>query len=936
MINRSKIIPKKDLTILTTILLLGLIIDRIWFNLNQEIPNQDQAYYLNSLMDYWQLFTHPEIFNLKWWNQWLILSSQTPPLLYISTLPLCLLFGTSINSISLILTFYSAILLLSIYGLGRLLFNRKIALFSAFLCQVIPLLYYYRLNYHIAYPSTALITCTLFFLTIFYFNSQKKIKILPNNKKINIFTLTKDCITKNKPYFYKFITTFKPEKIKKIKLKKYIFYLLSKTHQDQTKKQIKLIVIQINQFIINSIQESNFKYAILSCLSLSCALLINQNSLTFLLIPIVFIFLKLVFYPKIQAQNLCQLIISILIFLFLTIPWYKANWLILLFFNQKNEINQVLPNSTFDFTLLTTWYYYLTNLPFILSWVIFLLPIIYLIFYGIKNHQLINFKFAKIGLNNFIKNDKNQWLIIIFVGSYLLLSLPDQQSIINFLPLLPLLALIIVAIIKKYQLQFKPNLEKFIIIITSLIMLGNIFPLPISMISKILSPHFQYYPIFVKSWPAEEIINTVINTHGQLKNNIGFLNENKKINVDHFSFFGRQNKLGVIAHNIQSWGNNINLEKQALDWFLVQDQSSNQSNYQTQLLFNQLKNNAQFEVKTEWLLKDQNKLKLYHRLQPLIEVKEIDQPSDQVELKQMLIPLKAPPGLPIPVTYEWRGKLKDLADGIVLLTWINTEKINNNNLILSSENSFLHDHKIALGKLNLNHFSSEQMEKTYQIVEYTAMLPSAGIDLNNYQLLATYLNQKTGKSYPLNFDKINLEINLTADLNDSIETDFFTKLINQGMALSHGTKNLDYLLQTIMRIHQFDPMMSNLKAMEKSLNYRLNSQEFNQKKSSELWYILALNQILQKDIKSAINSVKTIIKLEENNPYPYLYLASIYLYNWQVNQANRALKSAIKINPNLLEIKPIQALIDLMQGHFIKGWNELNKFNFLLIDGESL
>ncbi len=944
MIKKLTIIPNKDYLILLIIWLLGFILDRLWFSLDQEIPPADQAFYLNSLMDYWQLLHTPHLLDSKWWTQWLLLSSQVPPLLYITTLPLCQLFGTSFDIATLILSFYSAILLLSVYGLGCLLFNRKIAIYATFLCQVIPLFYHYRLIYNPVYPSTAIITLTLFLLTLFYFKFREKLKNTPPNKLNPIFNKINNYQTSFHNYCYLLTENLKKSEQNQINIVKYSFYALiyfSPSNQEKIALKIKFKIIfnHLKKFILDSIKDQNFKYAIFCGLALSSALLISQTSLNFLSIPILFIFWQLIINLPVERKSLFQFTLGIFLASFISIPWYKTNWIVLLFFNKKIEFNPIIVDSSIEFNLLTNWFYYLTKLPFILSWIIFLIPLISIFIYFLKNPQHIHLKFWQ----NLINNYQNQWLIMIFIGSYLLLSFQDTQSIINILPLLPLLSLIIVAIINQNQSKFKQYLQWGIISLTTLIMLGNLFPLPWAILSTKLSPYFQSYPINKQSWHPQAVIETIINHSPYLKNNVGFINKTENINPDNFSFYGRQNKGQILGQDLQFLANNIELEKQPFDWFLIKDDINNNFNSQSRILLEKLTDNSQFNLEKQWLLSDNSYLKLYHRQQPLVVIKPIDQSSSKVKLDEIILPEKAPPGFPIPVTYKWSGKWQDLENGTVLLTWINTSEKANYPLIPPPEKNFLQDHQIGLNRLNSIQLLPEKKEKSYQIIEHTAMLPSPGLTLGNYQLFAMYINQKTGKNYPLDLEKINLEIDLTADIISAPETDFITQLRKQAIALSRGAKELDSLLQTIMNIHQFDPMMEDIKQLEIISNYRLNSlkNEDNQtlikeKQASPLLYSLALSQILQRDIKGAIASVKKIIKLEPKNPYASVYLASIYLYNWQINKANQALKPALEINPNLPEVKLINGVISLMQGRLFTAWKELNSLNYLPIDGQNL
>lgn len=173
-LDRRKKPLKYNLLVLLVIWLIGVIIDRLWFSLDQSVPAWDQADYLNGAMIYWQALKTPDFFNLDWWRNFWLLSNKIPPLTYILTAPFFSIFGASIDSATLVLSLFSAILLVSIYSLGSLLFNPNIALYSCILCQLLPGLYFYRLEFLLDYPLTAIATFSFTCLSFWHFNKNKK------------------------------------------------------------------------------------------------------------------------------------------------------------------------------------------------------------------------------------------------------------------------------------------------------------------------------------------------------------------------------------------------------------------------------------------------------------------------------------------------------------------------------------------------------------------------------------------------------------------------------------------------------------------------------------------------------------------------------------------------------------------------------------------
>ncbi|NES82440.1 MAG: phospholipid carrier-dependent glycosyltransferase, partial [Moorea sp. SIO2B7] len=156
----------KSLFILVSIWVVGALCDRLWFWLDHSFLDWDQADYLNGVMNYWRALQTPQWFNGEWWRSFWLLSSKIPPLTYIATTPLFNFLGISHDSATLFLLLCSAILLISVYGLGVKLFNPSVGLWAAVLCQLLPGLYHYRLDFLLDYPLTAFVTLNFYLLTL--------------------------------------------------------------------------------------------------------------------------------------------------------------------------------------------------------------------------------------------------------------------------------------------------------------------------------------------------------------------------------------------------------------------------------------------------------------------------------------------------------------------------------------------------------------------------------------------------------------------------------------------------------------------------------------------------------------------------------------------------------------------------------------------------
>ena len=160
------------LLILATIWLLGAICDRVWFFWDKSIPSWDQADYLTGSLNYLQALQNPDLLNGEWWQNLWLLSSKIPPFTYIVTAFIQDFYGKGYDEATLVMLGFSAVLILSVYGLGKVLFSETVGLWAAALCQVMPGLYRYRLEFLLDYPLAAVVTLSFFCLTLWFFTNN--------------------------------------------------------------------------------------------------------------------------------------------------------------------------------------------------------------------------------------------------------------------------------------------------------------------------------------------------------------------------------------------------------------------------------------------------------------------------------------------------------------------------------------------------------------------------------------------------------------------------------------------------------------------------------------------------------------------------------------------------------------------------------------------
>ncbi len=137
--------------------------------------------------------------------------------------------------------------------------------------------------------------------------------------------------------------------------------------------------------------------------------------------------------------------------------------------------------------------------------------------------------------------------------------------------------------------------------------------------------------------------------------------------------------------------------------------------------------------------------------------------------------------------------------------------------------------------------------------------------------------------------------------------------------LPKGIEGLETIFSEVARINQYDPIQDYTVVAEKTLKYRWQQEPNN----LEFAYNLALAEVLQQDAKGAIAALKKVTELDPFNAFAYTYLGFVYLYDWNPQAAEVALKKALELNPNQPEIRALNGVAELMQGNVFGAWRNL-------------
>ena len=831
------------LFILASIWLAGAVVDRIWFALDHSVPGWDEAQYLTGSLNYWRALQHLQLFNGEWWKSFWLLSSKIPPLTYITAAIAQNLFGLGREQATLVQLLFSAVLLGSVYGLGRQLFSVEVGLWAAGLCQLLPSLYHYKLTFLLDYPLTALVMLSFWCLTVwrdFGTLRERKGRLLRE-------TLLQRCLT-------------------------------AETQRAQRE---------------GLLWAAGFGFAF------GLALMVKQTALLFLLVPVVWAGVEEIRYRRWGrvAQLVGGLCLSVLVFG----PWYRTNWLIVLTASKRATIDSAIAKGDPSLDKLSAWTFYWKVLPYQVSWLLLLVPIVGLLLYWRRLAHL-----RALG-----------WLVGFCLGGYVLSCLNINKDERYVMPYLPVVAIMLAYGLTKWGYRVRWGTAGLAV----LLLLLNLFPgagvLGYGM-TQALSPNAEHYAYLGPMWPHPQVIDEVIQQAPYLRSTLGVLPSTGEINQHNFNYYGALQNFQVYGRQVGTRQKDVPQDARSLDWFLTKsgDQGSVPKAAQAAIV-QTVASSPDFQIDKTWNLPDQSILNLYHRRVPSLQVRKKAGNTGHtplaVKLDRVVVSAKSPPGVPVPVTYEWSGPWEQLQSGLVLLTWQN------------SQHRWLHDHGIAMGGMQ-SHTHVVELGAEFQVIEQTAMLPPANTPAGVYTLAATYINRQTGARYPILVPPVQLVIDPeSTPITSAPELDLVTQLRILAASLPKGIKALGPIFEQIGRINEYDPIQDYVVQTQMALSYRLQMEPQN----LDWTYGLALSTVLRRQVNHAITALEQVTHLDSQNPYAYAYLAFVNLYDWRPVAAQAALKNAVALDPNSPEIHGLSGIAALMQGNLIQAWRQVQVYQSL-------
>lgn len=871
----------KKLAIVAGIWAIGMMIDRIWFALDRSVPAWDQAEYLTGAMNFWRAFQTPDWFAQDWWTSVWMLSSKMPPLVYLTTAPFIHLFGAGEDRSTLVNLLYSAILLGSVYGLAIRLFNLQVAVWSLVLCLLLPGLYVIRLDYLIDFPLVAIVTLTFFCLTLWATETSAS---LTNEQSETVEQPRTTSITQS------------------------------------------LAIAQTFSFPNIRVYRSWF-YAAAFGISLGLSFLCKQPALFFLFTPIVW--LGVVAIRKKAWRRLIQLLIGVAIAVSICLPWYRTNWLIVLTAGRRATIESAIAEGDPPLTSLYAWTYYFKSLPALVSVPLFVVGLVGLLLYWkrsviqeewewIDGRWIKTADYGGLGRRGYRReiydhwSQSVRWLLIFLIGAYILCSANVNKDDRYITPLLPVLAILLA----QGLLLFPDRLKIFrwgAIVLSTLLMFANLLPVEFS--PRFLQTAHARHAVLSSDWHQADVVNEVISAEPYLQSTIGVLPSLPEFNQHNLNYAGALRNFQVYGRQVGADKKQIEPDSRSLYWYVTKTGNSGAIRRpEAYTAVNEaITNSPDFQLHQSWKLPDKTELNLYRRSIAPVQVAPNPKPAAQVRLEQIRIPNQAAPGKPLPITYRWSGSWEQLNSGLLLLTWT---RVADDTTPKDAASRWFHDHAIALGTL---HPPANPDNAPFQVTERLAALPPTNAQ-GTYTLTTAYLNRETGATYAIDSPDVQLTITPTAEV-EAPELDAVTQLRTLAATMPQGIKALDRIFAKVGQLNQYDPNQDYVTQTRQILEYRWQQEPNN----LEFAYGVALSNVLKRRVQPAIDTLERVTQLDPKNPAAHAYLAFVNLYDFRPGAAQKALNTAISLDPNQKELRTLNAVAGLMRGNLVQAWMEYQR-----------
>jgi 4-amino-4-deoxy-L-arabinose transferase-like glycosyltransferase len=954
----------KGLPILGLIWLVGAIGDRLWFALDHSIPDWDQADYLTGVLNYWQALQTPQWFSGDWWTRLWQLSSKIPPLVYITTAPFVGLFGGGADQSTLVNLWFSALLLGSVYTIGISLFTLPVALWAAGLCLLMPGLYRVRLDFLLDFPLAALVTLCFACLTVWRqgrrlkaqglrIKNETDFSLYPSSFSLSDWLLAAAigitlglALMVKQPALLFLVVPLVWAGVETIWQRAWMRLLqlvlavcLSTVIWLPWYRTNWLLMLSATKraTVDSAIAERDPSLLSLDAWTYYLKAMPAMISLPLLVVPLIgFLFfwrrsrvscLGEDFEPK--PKNYRQQVYATSQAALTWLVGYCAGSYVLSSLNVNKDDRYVVP--------------YLPIVALLLAYGMTLLP---------RRWKLLQWSTVGLAIALMLSN-----LVAMSPGSTPLQTVfgqhfaytgeayPHEQVIAAVIQAQPYLRSTVGVVpstgqLNQHNINYYGNLQNFRVygrqvgtrrsqveqdarsiawFLTKTGDQGSIRQQePQTALIKAVEqgadftlyktwtlPDRSLLKLFRRTIPLLEVTPVVGIEEAEGR----FRRERSAVSGQRLAVSGQRSAVSGQRSAVSGQRSAVSGQRLAVSGqrSVVSGQESGVRSQESEVRSQRSAVNSRFEVANP---PQQATFSSVSLVPPALL-------SSPITLDQVIVPEKAPPGKPIPVTYRWSGDWRSLQSGLVLLTWHKQGQP-------APSQRWLHDHGIGMGLLHPK-VLSEVTASRFQVVERLAMLPPQDTATGTYFLKATYLDRQTGKTAAIATPSVSLSLDAKATASPAPELDLVTQLRTLSMALPKGGKALTAAFDQIGRINQYDPTQDYADQARQATAYRLTQEP----KNREFAYTLALATVLKRRVGDAIASLQQVVQLDAQNPYAYGYLAFINLYDFRAQTAQTALQTALKLNAQLPELYALSSVAALMQGNPTQAWRQFQQFERL-------
>ncbi|MBD2664931.1 hypothetical protein B6N60_00994 [Richelia sinica FACHB-800] len=643
-------------------------------------------------------------------------------------------------------------------------------------------------------------------------------------------------------------------------------------------------------FTILTIWKNNYRVlpswilTILLGLGIGLIMLAKPTGFIFILCPSLWVLVS--FIRNRKLLKIVQTISSLIVAWLICGGWYSLNWLTIIT-SALNANNVGKTEGDPSVTTIAGWLAYPQMLPETVGMPILAVSLGMLLVYLIQRYF-------------FHKNSHTQWQIssvnwlsIFLLSSYFICSLGTNKDIRFILPVFPIVSLILAYFFNLIQNEVFNRVRVGTLIISALLLIHNLFP-----ISAIKLGSLQHFPSQEgKKYPLSELINTINETNPYLRTTLGIIPvSTPEVNEFTLDYFGTLADFRVYGRKLTTKLSQVQQDLQSFNWYVTRDNEPDEPGERGETkrqLKSLVESSVNLKLEQDWVLPSGDKLRLYHRKHPDVVLEKINTPNSQIKLEKVIINNQVARNQNNSVSYQVTGNWEELQNGLLILKWHN------------GQSAWYHDHAIGLGRLYCG--LKCHPDGIFQVNENLATFIPSGLPLGQYQLSAQYLDRRNGQIKPLDIPEIIIEVTDNFQPDNSASLDLVSRMSQLARELQQG--KLDHIFVQIDNFNQYDPLQDYLKQIELAANYHLQTEPDNLN-----WrYTLVLSQLLQRQVPELIANLKELTKYDGQNPYTRLYLAFVYLYNFQPVDAEKQIQIAEKMQPDIPELKTLKTITNIMK-----------------------